>query len=176
MTTPVLALDLASRTGFCVGVPGDRKPLSGSIRFASAGASHEAIFAAAYQWTSGMVHEHKPSTVVWEAPMPTSFNRGSSNVNTTTLLYGLPAVIGAAAYRCGVYDIRKASTKDVRNHFIGSNPKRVQAKELTIRQCRVMGWPVADDNEADAIAVWSFMCSILEPKLAVLPTPMFGVR
>ena len=48
--------------------------------------------------------------------------------------------------------------------------KRVIAKELTMRQCRAMGWEVEDDNEADALAVWHFMCSILEPKLAVAPT------
>lgn len=174
MPSPVLALDLASRTGFALGCPGDHRPLSGSIRFASAGASHEAMFAGALMWTRAMIQRHAPSTIVWEAPMPTSFSKGLSNVTTTTVLYGLPAVIGAAAYRCGVYDIRKASTKDVRNHFIGSNPKRAKAKPMVMRQCRVMGWPVADDNEADALAVWSFMCSILDPNLAVAPTPLFG--
>jgi hypothetical protein len=114
---PVLSLDLATRTGWCVGAPGDRQPKSGSIRFASAGASHEAMFYGAWEWTQTIIVEHRPTTIVWEAPMPTSFNRGSTNVNVTTVLYGLPAVIGAAAYRLGVFDCRKANTKDVRNHF-----------------------------------------------------------
>jgi hypothetical protein len=171
---PVLALDLASVTGFAVGTPGEKiQPDSGSIRFASQGSSHEAVFAAALKWMSEMCHLHEPVTIVWEAPLPTSFSRGNSNINTTTLLYGLPAIIGAVAYLKGIYDVRKASTKDVRNHFIGSNPKGHNGKKLVQRQCRAMGWSFADDNEADALATWSYMCALIDPKLATMPTPLF---
>lgn len=169
----ILALDLASVTGWCVGEPGG-PPLHGWLRFASAGASHEAIFAAALKWTHEMITVHAPNLIVWEAPMPTSFNRGTSNVNTTTLLYGLPAVVGAVAYQARVPRILKASTKDVRLHFIGQNPKGHIGKKLVMRQCRVMGWEVDDDNEADALALWSFMCSLIAPELALRPTPLFG--
>ena len=135
---PVMALDLASVTGFAIGTPGEKiQPDSGSIRFASQGASHEAVFASALKWMSEMCHLHEPVTIVWEAPLPTSFSRGNSNINTTTLLYGLPAIIGAVAYLKGIYDIRKASTRDVRNYFIGSNPKGAQLATLLpwIRWC-----------------------------------------
>jgi hypothetical protein len=49
---------------------------------------------------------------------------------------------------------------------------------MVVRQCYAMGWKVTDDNEADALALWSFMCSLLDPKLAVVPTPLFqqGMR
>jgi hypothetical protein len=173
--TIVLALDLASVTGWACGEPGGT-PAHGSIRFASTGASHEAIFASALKWMSDKVTFYAPAMVVWEAPMPTSFSRGNSNVNTTTLLYGLPAVIGAVAYLRGIYDIRKADTKDVRNHFIGSNPKRAKAKPMVVRQCQAQGWQVSDDNEADALATWHYMCSLIEPKLAMRPTPLFARR
>ncbi|UGY13779.1 hypothetical protein HAP48_0035185 [Bradyrhizobium septentrionale] len=168
----ILALDLASRTGWAVGEPG-QEPAHGSIQFAKPGASHEASFSNAWGWMYSMLADFGPSTVVWEAPMPTSFNRGKSNVNTTTLLYGLPAIIGACAYRCGLYDIRKAETRDVRLHFIGQNPKRDRAKTLVIRQCRSMGWEVEDDNEADALATWHYMCSLIRPQLALVTTPLF---
>jgi hypothetical protein len=150
MPAPVLALDLASISGWACGEPGG-KPAHGSHRFARAGASHEAIFAGAVKWINGLLNEYEPRVVVWEAPMPTSFK--TTNINTATLLYGLPAVIGAVVYLRGVYDIRKADTRDVRLHFIGSNPKRAQAKPKVMRQCRVMGLPVSDDNEADALGV-----------------------
>src|SRR5258705_13805124 len=107
MTAPIMALDLASTSGWAIGLPG-ATPISGSVRFASAGASHEAIFAKATQWMYGAIAEHSPGLVVWEAPLATSFRRGASNINTTTLLYGLPAVIGAVAYLRGIFDIRKA--------------------------------------------------------------------
>lgn len=171
----MLALDLASVSGWCCGEPGG-EPAHGSHRFASAGASHEAIFAGAIRWINEKLNTFEPTTVVWEAPMPTSFNRGRTTSDVTTILYGLPAVIGAVAFLRGIYDIRKAETRDVRNHFIGCNPKRAKAKPMVMRQCRAMGWDVADDNEADAIATWHFMCSLIEPKLALRPTPLFGQR
>ena len=171
--TIILALDLATTTGFAVGEPG-AVPYHGSIRFAKAGASHEAIFARAAQWMNGLLVAHAPSLVVWEAPMPTSFSRGRTTSDTTTILHGLPAVIGAVAYLKGIFDIRKAETRAVRNHFIGCNPKRAKAKPMVIRQCRAMGWDVVDDNAADACALWHYMCALIEPKLAIAPTPLFG--
>ena len=171
----VLALDLASVTGWAFGAPGDR-PKYGSQRFASIGASHEAIFWAAFRWMSNACEDFDPDVVVWEAPLATIFKRGSTNAATTTLLYGLPAIVGMCAYRRNIFDIRKAETRDVRLHFIGSNPKRVKAKPLVMRQCHVMGWPVTDDNQADALATWHYMCSLLEPSIAVRPLPLFGMR
>jgi hypothetical protein len=47
---------------------------------------------------------------------------------------------------------------------------------MVMRQCRAMGWQVADDNEADALATWHYMCSLIEPKLALRPTPLFARR
>jgi hypothetical protein len=172
-----MALDLASTSGWACGELGG-VPAHGSIRFASAGASHEAIFAGAFKWMNDFCLglNTKPGLVVWEAPLATSFSRGTTTSNTTTLLYGLPAIIGAVAYLRGIYDIRKAETRDVRNHFIGSNPKRAKAKPLVIRQCRAMGWNVADDNEADALATWHYMCNLIDPQLAMRPTPLFGRR
>jgi hypothetical protein len=137
MKAPIMALDLASTSGWAVGEPGGT-PAHGSHRFASAGASHEAIFAGAAKWIGDKITFYAPGLVVWEAPLATSFSRGTTTSNTTTLLYGLPAIIGAVAYLRGIYDIRKAETRDVRNHFIGSNPKRAMAKPLVMRQCRAI--------------------------------------
>jgi crossover junction endodeoxyribonuclease RuvC len=167
----VLALDLASVSGWAVGEPGG-KPAHGSHRFARAGASHEAIFAGAVKWINGLLNEYEPRVVVWEAPLA-GFKGGKTTVDVTTILFGLPAVIGAVVYLRGVYDIRKADTRDVRHHFIGCNPKRAQAKPMVMQKCRAMGWAVKDDNEADALATWQYVCSILDPKLAIAPTPLF---
>lgn len=156
----VLALDLATRSGFAFGKPGE-PPISGSMRFASPGASHEAIFASALRWITTLIKRCEPDLIVWEAPLAPSFKRGFTNANTTTLLFGLPAVIGAVAFLLGVFDVRKAEARKVRMHFIGANPKRVIAKKQTIEQCRARGWAVDDDNEADALAVWSYMTSLI---------------
>jgi hypothetical protein len=170
----VLALDLASVSGWAVGEPGD-KPEHGSIRFAKPGASHEAIFAKAMDWADEIIAMCKPRLIVWEAPLP-GFKSGKTTSDVTTILFGLPAIIGAIAYRQQVFDCRKADTSAVRHHFIGCNPKRAKAKPMVVRQCFAMGWEVADDNEADALAVWSYMCALIDPRLALAPTPLFGRR
>jgi hypothetical protein len=64
----IMALDLASTSGWAVGEPGGI-PAHGSHRFASAGASHEAIFAAALKWTSDKITNYAASLIVWEAPL-----------------------------------------------------------------------------------------------------------
>lgn len=148
----------------------------GSIRFASKGSSHEAIFANAWDWMEDKIAVYGPKLIVWEAPLITSFSRGRTTNDTTTVLYGLPAVIGCCAYKRGIFDIRKAETRAVRMHFIGQNPKRQIAKPMVMRQCRAQGWDITDDNEADALATWSYMGSLLKPELALRPTPLFMVR
>lgn len=170
----VLALDLASVSGWAVGEPGGQ-PEHGSHRFAKQGASHEAIFANAMDWAETIIMLHHPRLIVWEAPLP-GFKAGKTTNDVTTVLFGLPAIVGVVAYRHGIYDCRKADTGAVRHHFIGCNPKRAKAKGLVVRQCNAMGWHCSDDNEADALATWSYMCSLINPKLALMPTPLFGVR
>jgi hypothetical protein len=108
MPRSVLALDLASVTGWACGEPG-ATPAHGSIRFASQGASHEAIFASAFRWMNSILLEFGPKLVVWESPLA-GFKTGSTTNNATTILFGLPAVIGTATYLRGGYDIRKADT------------------------------------------------------------------
>jgi hypothetical protein len=168
----VLALDLASVAGWALGEPG-ATPEHGWLRFASKGASHEAIFANARQWMFSICTKHRPSLVVWEAPLA-GFKGGKTTNDVTTILFGLPAIVGAVAYEMAIYDIRKADTSAVRHHFIGCNPKRAKAKGMVVRQCNAMGWHCDDENEADALAVWSYMCSLLDPRLALRPTALFG--
>jgi hypothetical protein len=172
---PVLALDLASVTGWAVGEPGILLA-HGSIRFAAKGSSHEAIFSNAWDWMEDKIAVYGPKLVVWEAPLATSFSRGRTTTDVTTVLHGLPAVIGTCAYRHGIYDIRKAEVSAVRLHFIGQHPKRQVAKAMVMRQCRAQGWEVTDDNEADALATWSYMGALLKPELGLRPTPLFMVR
>jgi hypothetical protein len=170
----VLALDLASTSGWAVGEPG-MLLAHGSINFGKK-ASHEAIFSNAWDWMQDKLGVYAPALVVWEAPLITSFTRGRTTNDTTTVLFGLPAVMGLAAFKRGIYDIRKAETRAVRMHFIGQNPKRLIAKRLVMRQCVAQGWDVTDDNEADALATWSYMCALLKPELAIKPLPLFMRR
>ena len=171
--TIVLALDLASVTGWALGEPGS-EPTHGTHRFAAKDASHEAVFYKCMLWTQETIIKHNPGLIVWESPLASNFGKkGETNIDTTALLHGLPAIVGAIAYMYKIYDVRKAATSAIRQHFINCNPKRAEAKPMVMEQCRAMGWEVEDDNEADALATWSYMCSLLEPKQAMRPTPLW---
>ncbi|TAI66204.1 hypothetical protein CWO89_09540 [Bradyrhizobium sp. Leo170] len=73
--------------------------------------------------------------------------------------------------------MREARVSDVRAHFLGTNRiKRKEAKVLTIDACHRLGWAPADDNAADALALWHYQASLLEPRLAVQTSPLFRRR
>lgn len=171
----VLTLDLARRTGWALGDVGSKQPRSGSVSFGTDESSHEATFGNALTWANEKFPEFAPTLIVWESPLAPSFKRGETNIGTTAILFGLPAIIGAVAYLLKI-TARQASVQDVRKFFLGSNPKRGAAKHLTMMQCRAHGWTVEDDNEADACALWSYTCSILDPKLAPRTSPLFHGR
>jgi hypothetical protein len=171
----ILALDIATRTGWAVGAVGQRAPMFGSIRFGKPGASHDAIFANALKWASANFKTWRPDRIMFEAPLPTIFHRGTTNISTTRILFGLPAIMQAVAYLRGVYDVRDAAAKDVRIFFLGNNLRRDAAKAATIKRCRMLGWDVEDDNAADACALWLYACNTAcaSPGIGMRTTPLF---
>jgi hypothetical protein len=159
----VLALDLAARTGWARGWPGDAMPVSGSVRFAKEGASMAHVFSSCRAWL-GTFLASNPAVqwVVFEAPLPPIFKRGATNANTIRQLHGLCAVVEELLDTHGGYDVREARVSDVRIHFLGSNKyRRGEAKAYTIKRCKMLGWAPEDDNAADALALWHYQTSLL---------------
>lgn len=160
MTKRILALDLASRSGFAFGEPGAGPVVFGSHRFASPGASHQAIFGKAIDWTTEKISELKPDMVIFEEPL---FFRGrKSRAGNNEILYGLPAIISGVCFNFNVFDVRQARVDDIRMHFIGCKPKREEAKRRVMQRCRQIGWDVPDDNAGDACALWDYACAQLK--------------
>lgn len=170
----ILALDLASRTGWACGLPADDRPRSGSVRFAREGASMGAVFSGCRQWLNDfLAADADIKLVVFEAPMTPQHIAGRTSADIIRVLVGLCAVVEEATYGRG-YDVREARVADVRAHFIGSNRiRRKEAKELTVTACYRLGWAPCDDNAADALALWHYQASLLEPKLALQTSPLF---
>jgi hypothetical protein len=81
--------------------------------FAAHDASHEAVFHKAMFWIQGKIIKYRPELIVWEVPPSSNFRKGTSNTDTTLLLYGLPAIVGAIAYMHKIY-VRKAETRAVK--------------------------------------------------------------
>ena len=166
----LLALDLATTTGWAFGEPGGR-PSSGSERLARAGSSVEVIGGALLKWSFNFIQAQQPDAIVWEAPLKLPHD----TVDHLEINLGLPAIVGAVGNRLGVTMFRKASVQQVRLFFIGTaNAKRDQAKELTMRRCRHFGFTPVDDNEADALAVWHYQAALMNPAVGTNITPLFG--
>jgi hypothetical protein len=169
---PILALDLAMRSGWAVGVCDDARPRSGSVELARAGASMGAVFAACDQWLGAFLDvETAIKLVVFEAPGdPRHF--GPRRPETARILIGLAAIVEGLLYRRGGYDVREASVQAVRRHFLGGGQKG-DPKGLTIAACNRLGWAPVDHNAADALALWHYQAAILKPALAIQTSPLF---
>lgn len=163
MSGPILALDLATRYGAALGVPG-LKPVAISGRFGGTGASHAHVGAEAILWFHKYLKVVKPAAVFIERPHLGSLKRGTTSFDVLYRLLGLAFTIQAVAKINGVANSRLVKVEDVRRHFLGApNLKGENAKRLVQRRCLELGWDHRSDDEADAMALWSYACEIVQP-------------
>lgn len=160
----ILALDVATTTGVCVGDTG-ADPRAWSLYLGDSKA-HEQRFNQALIMTQGLVHAHNPDLVVVEAAI------GGHKANA--YLIGLVACIRAVCANRGV-NCKSAHLSTVRRHFLGEVPKvsdypgmkpqhaKRKIKERVMQQCADYGWPVDTDDEADAVAIWNWACAEFGP-------------
>ena len=169
----VLALDLATVTGWAHGKPGS-KPTFGSIRFGKPGGDRSAAYRNFRRWLDEKwnVRDHQPDLIVYESSAVPSIMAGKTNIDTIKLLIGLAEHLEEYAYNN--FELREASVSQVRAHFIGSNMKAAIAKPLTRERCQTLGWDVEDFDQADACALWDYQCCHLRPDLAARSTPLFS--
>jgi hypothetical protein len=138
----ILALDLASTTGWAHGAAGEQ-PSYGSLRFAPAGAERAAYFRGLREWLGNFICEHPVKIVVFETPIPASFLKGHTNMNTLMLLYGLANHVEEFFYQWSGMSVFEADLADIRRHFLGGGRpyKRADAKAV-IQKCRTLNlWP-----------------------------------
>lgn len=149
----ILALDIASVTGWCVGTAGDR-PMYGSVRLMGKGASDGSLLASMADWLGDMIALYKPSRIVYEAPLPQQ-----TNINAAKIALRLSGVVELISWRknirCG-----EAHVKTVRKAVVGNgNARKPEVVEWV--RCTLQ-WPVPtvmgvpDYDSCDAIAVWAF--------------------
>jgi hypothetical protein len=173
--TDILALDLATTTGYARGKIGET-PVCGSITFEGKGLT-DAVFCAALNWLGDLVADNPPDLLIVEALLPPDAMRGSTSRQVRDRLCGLNAIARAVGHRRGVGEISEASVQQVRAHFIGARHlQRKAAKAAVVSRCKSLGWDVANDNEADACALWSYACALIDPKQALAVVPLFNPK
>jgi hypothetical protein len=168
-TTDILALDIATTTGWARGAPGEM-PRSGSVRFGKAASSTDVVFAEALRWLSNFLKVDPPTSIMLEAMLPPQAMKNETSRATRDRLAGLHGVLRGVAHCRGVCEISTVSTLTARHHFCGT---RAASKDDVFDKCRALGWPAQDHNAADACAVWSFACGLVAPETALMVSPLF---
>jgi hypothetical protein len=173
----ILALDVATVTGWARGYIDD-VPICGSIRFGKWTDRPNVIFGNALRWISQLLEpQPRPDLLILESMLPMNAMKGETSRATRDRLAGLHGVIRGVAHLRGIGEIAEASVGNVRAHFLGTRRlKSAQAKHETIARCIRLGWQCPDHNAADACALWSFARSLIDPKYAVMVSPMFNPK
>src|SRR5215471_11204309 len=164
VVTDILALDLATRCGWARGKI-DGVPEAGSI-----------LFGNALKWISYLLEpQPRPDVVIIEAMLPPEAKMGHTTRETRDRLAGLHGIVRGVAFLRQIPEIKEASVGDVRHHFIGTRTmKSFAAKRETVNRCIALGWDANDDNAGEALALWSYARSLIDPKYALLVSPMFN--
>ena len=169
----ILALDLATTTGYCIGPPALKPLLWGSLRFGSIGSSRAQVYRHERQWLDHVIEHHRIGLVVFESPATGMMHAGKTTPETQKKLTGLCEHVEEMCHLR--VELREANVSQVRAHFIGrTNLKREAAKRAIKDRCHSYGWDVGeDDNAADSCALWSYQVSCLRPDIAAKMTPLF---
>jgi len=168
----ILALDIATRTGWAYGKPGEL-PLSGSERLAPAGSSNGAVGRGLLRWLTDFTKVNAVAALYIEAPMNPQIMGGKTTFGTARMLIGLCFLAETVAEARGIYFIREANVQDVRKHFLGKARPKDKKREVMAR-CKALGWDHTDDNEADALALWAYACAVEAPRTGHATAPLFG--
>jgi hypothetical protein len=165
MSRLILALDLATNTGFAYGAANSERPAIGSIRLGAVGAGHGEKGFKLLRWLQDFLAVQVPSAVYLEAPLPPSHMGGRTNAQTLRQMSGLPFLVEAVCFAWNV-PVFEATPHEVRKHFLGTTRlERQEAKRQTIARCRMFGWEVANDDAADAAALWHYAAALTTSRL-----------
>ena len=156
----IVALDIATQTGIAVGSPGG-KPKAWSVDLGK-GRGEDARFSKALVLTHELIERYRPDLIAVEAAIGGKF--------ASAFLIGVVACVRGVAANRGV-PVRSYTSGSVRKHFLGRALAKRDFPSLkpaaatkaikgeVIARCRLLGWEVADDNAADACALWDFACA-----------------
>lgn len=165
MTRTILALDLASRTGYAIGPPDARPPRSGSFRLKTPSEPVETALLNLFRFLEAEFKAELPALVIKEAKMPIAaqlkLNNGAANID---LQCSLHAVAGLVCRLFGVPCI-SVSADTIRKHLLGRSNcgSSEETKLAVVMRCRLLGLIPrggADDTDrSDAVAAWEYACA-----------------
>jgi hypothetical protein len=168
----ILALDVATVTGWAFGDIGDLRPTaSGSLRFGEKGAADARVWAKALVWCTKQIGDFNPDVVAIEAPINSASPAGGSNAATMGRLLGLQAVLRAVVELKLPVSAKLIHVQSARKLFIGAgNLPGAEAKKRVQARAIELGWIAAEDaqpDRCDAMCVWAKAAADLSPDFAL---------
>jgi hypothetical protein len=161
----ILALDQATASGYAIGPAGERPAVHGVHRLPPGCGDGEAG-ARFWSWFAGLVRDHGPDVVAFEAPIQ---GGAKSNFQTQCRLMGFAAMIQARCYalrlRCEPVANSTIKAHARRN---GGEPGRGKVPTLSYAAC--MGFEPIDDNHADALTLHYLISHRIKTGRLRLPT------
>jgi len=197
MTGGILALDVATTTGWAYGMPGDRPAFghfrSGTPRRKGADDNLGEVLTEFRGWLDRWCAKSEPRMMVFEAPYvprfaPKKVRTRTGQVVATEPNKAIPIdikVVRKLFAMCGLVEMvahdraipcREAQSNVICRHFTGNGSwgGRENKKAATQKMCAVYGWPDVSEDEADALALWVYAEAVLFPK-ARSAGPLFAL-
>lgn len=163
---PILALDLATATGWACAPP-DKEPHFGTAELPKSGQDVGTFAVAFSEWLTAKLADETPQVVLYEQPSIFSKTTPATLIKLNGLAYDCERICTLHRVRC--YMVNPSRLK---KFFAGNG--RAQKQDM-IDVARREGWAVQDDNQADACAVWAWGVNCFAPNHARRFRFMFGV-
>lgn len=173
----ICGLDVATATG-CADGWSDEKPRTWTWDLRDAGKGRPQRLAHLMRLLTRYFQENAVDALFYEQGLSlgAAHEIGMAE-GTMAFLRGALGVTEAVAATAKIPIIEAVNVQDARQHLVGQRrfPKG-QAKQSVFDRCRVLRWNVADFDQADAAAIWSFGVGKTSPLTAHLTTPLFSGR
>jgi Holliday junction resolvasome RuvABC endonuclease subunit len=175
MAGGILALDLATRTGWAFAGPAALESWPGSEIEAAAMPTVSVVYGSYrmpktgpdvgwfldsfHNWLTGDLEVHQPEMVVFEAP----WVGPKTHQDTARKLMCLAGHCEFVCRRMAI-QYREANNATVRKHFLGTGRgDRRTLKRLAMEACRRRGWDPENDDEADALGLLDYAAACWRP-------------
>jgi hypothetical protein len=171
----ILGMDIATSCGLAWGRP-DERPKTMTWDLREGGKGRPKRLAHLANQCRDFFCSTQPDVLFYEAGMTLGVaQRIGTSDETFSFLRGAIGVVEASAVLAHIPFIEAVDVQEARKHLLGSGrlPKG-EGKRLVFDRCKALRWPVANDDESDACAIWSLGCGKMNPITAHLTTPLFS--
>jgi hypothetical protein len=160
----VLALDLATTTGWALHRPGMERPFWGSERLP--GKPHEVGRAAdrLERMLRDLYIAHKALGGISHFFFEAQHVAEQMNIDTVYKLIALGGIVEKFAFQVGAL-VYKVNIAEWRKHFLGRGAGfkalKLDQKELAIQRCAQYGWHTDVSDEAEALGILDFSLTMI---------------